>query len=165
MTVEANIENIIAAPLEGMGYRIVRIQLQGSHRRTLEILFERLDGVAVAVRDCALVSRETSALLDVADPIKDPYILEVSSPGLDRPLMTKADFERFCGHRIKFNSSDMIEGRKRFRGLLKTVKDENIIVELDENQDMGKSIEISLSQIQKARLIPDFKGSKLSREN
>ncbi|MBL0941996.1 MAG: ribosome maturation factor RimP, partial [Alphaproteobacteria bacterium] len=125
MTVEARIEHILAASLANMGYNIVRLQLQGSQRATLEILIERLDGTPITVRDCALVSRESSALLDVADPIKNPYMLQVSSPGLDRPLVAKADFERFCGHRIKVTTIESIEGRKRFQGLLKAVTGEN----------------------------------------
>jgi ribosome maturation factor RimP len=165
MTVEARIEHILAAPLESMGYGIVRLQLQGSHRATLEILIERLDGEPIAVRDCTLVSREASALLDVADPIKNPYMLQVSSPGLDRPLVKLGDFKRFCGHRIKFTIHEGIEGRKRFQGLLKAVTDENITLELEEELEVGKIIEISLAQIQKAKLIPDFKSTKLSREN
>jgi ribosome maturation factor RimP len=165
MTIETRIGYILAAPLENMGYGIVHLQFHGAQRKTLEILIERLDEEPITVRDCTLVSRETSALLDVDDPIKSPYILQVSSPGLDRPLVTKADFKRFCGKRIKFTTNESIDGRKRFQGLLTGVTDENITLELEEKAEMGKSIEISFTQIQKAKLIPDFKSTKLSREN
>ena len=96
-----SIEAIIEEPLAARGYALVRIQLSGGARRkVLQVMIERLDEAAIIVDDCTTVSRIVSALLDVSDPIKDPYILEVSSPGLERPLVKPRDYQRYLGRAV-----------------------------------------------------------------
>ncbi len=108
----------IAEPvIEGLGYRLVRVKVSGADGGTVQIMAERPDG-SMTVEDCENVSRALSAVLDVADPIERAYRLEISSPGLDRPLVRKSDFERYAGHLARIEMEIPVEGRKRFRGLL-----------------------------------------------
>jgi ribosome maturation factor RimP len=109
---------IIEPSLEAMGYRLVRVILVGSARPTLQIMAERLDDRAMTVDDCAQISRSVSALLDVADPIAVAYMLEVSSPGIDRPLTRPEDYDRFAGFAASIELAAPHDGRKRFRGRL-----------------------------------------------
>ena len=101
MSIEQRIESITTSALFDKGYRVVRVQLQGVKHKTLQIMIERLDDAGVTVDDCAVASRLISVLMDVDDPIHESYTLEVSSPGMDRPLVKKDDFERFKGARVK----------------------------------------------------------------
>ena len=118
MDLQNRLEALIAPSLDAMGYELVRVQLQGKQRLTLQIMADRKDGVMMAVEDCADISRSLSALLDVEDPISGAYSLEVSSPGIDRPLTRAKDFEQWAGFEAKLESSAPIEGRKRFKGKL-----------------------------------------------
>jgi ribosome maturation factor RimP len=119
LPIDANeIARIIEPSLDAMGYRLVRVLLMGSRRATLQIMAERRDDTPMSVEDCADISRAISALLDVADPIAGAYTLEVSSPGLDRPLVKPEDYDRFRGFEAKIELSEPLEGRKRFRGRL-----------------------------------------------
>ena len=114
----------IAEPvLGGIGYRLVRVKISGLDGCTVQIMAERPDGT-MTVEDCEAVSRALSPVLDVADPIDRPYRLEVSSPGMDRPLVRRSDFARFAGHRIKVDMATAIDGRRRFRGVLLGVEDD-----------------------------------------
>lgn len=112
------IEGMIGPSLAAMGYSIVRIAFTGGRRPTLQIMAERNDDVAMTVEDCATISHTVSALLDVADPIASAYMLEISSPGIDRPLTRRADYERFAGFEAKIEMQRAVEGRRRFRGKL-----------------------------------------------
>ena len=105
----------------GMGYRLVRVRISGLDGCTVQIMAERPDGT-MTVEDCETVSRTLSPVLDVADPIDRAYRLEISSPGMDRPLVRRSDFERFAGHQIKAELTATINGRRRFRGLLMGVQ-------------------------------------------
>jgi ribosome maturation factor RimP len=108
----------VAEPvLLGIGYRLVRVKVSGLDGCTVQIMAERPDGT-MTVEDCEEVSRALSPVLDVADPIDRAYRLEISSPGLDRPLVRRSDFERFAGHQVKVEMAIAIDGRRRFRGLL-----------------------------------------------
>jgi ribosome maturation factor RimP len=119
LTIDANaIACIIEPSLEAMGYRLVRVALTGGQRPTLQVMAERGDEAAMTVDDCAEISRSISALLDVADPIAGAYTLEVSSPGIDRPLVRPEDYDRFAGHDARIELSEPLDGRKRFRGRL-----------------------------------------------
>jgi ribosome maturation factor RimP len=109
---------IIEPSLDAMGYRLVRVALLGARRATLQIMAERRDEAAMSVENCAEISRSISALLDVADPIASAYDLEVSSPGIDRPLVRPEDYDRFAGFEAKIELSEPLSGRKRFRGRL-----------------------------------------------
>src|SRR5712675_2493030 len=101
-----------------MGYRLVRVAVLGAGRATLQIMAERRDDASMTVDDCADISRSVSALLDVADPIAGAYTLEVSSPGIDRPLVRPEDYERFTGFEARIELARPVDGRKRFRGRL-----------------------------------------------
>jgi ribosome maturation factor RimP len=114
----AEVERLIAPSLFDMGYGIVRVQLSGERRAKLQVMIERHDGEAISVEDCARISRAIEAMLDVADPIAGAYVLEVSSPGIDRPLTRLGDFERFAGFDVRVEMRVPIAGRRRFRGRL-----------------------------------------------
>ena len=118
MELERRIAETIEPSLEGMGYELVRVLMQGRQRPVLQIMAERKDGAAMTVEDCADISRQISALLDVDDPIEGAYSLEVSSPGIDRPLTRPKDYETYAGFEAKLETSEPVEGRKRFRGKL-----------------------------------------------
>src|SRR5215831_13697209 len=115
--VAARVAAISEPVLGGMGCRLVRVRISGLDGCTVQIMAERPDGT-MTVEDCEKVSRALSPVLDVADPIDRAYRLEVSSPGLDRPLVRRSDFERFAGHRLKVEMAIAIDGRRRFRGVL-----------------------------------------------
>ncbi|MEE3626265.1 ribosome maturation factor RimP [Nitrospirillum sp. BR 11752] len=130
MDVQERIAGIIAPSVEAMGYDLVRVLLTGNARPTLQIMAERLDGAAMTVDDCAEISRSVSALLDVEDPIEVAYTLEVSSPGIDRPLTRLKDFERFAGFEVRVETSQPVDDRRRFIGMLKGVEDGKVLVEM-----------------------------------
>jgi len=112
------IAGIIEPALEAMGYRLVRVALTSTRRPTLQVMAERGDEAPMSVEDCAAISRSISALLDVADPIAGTYTLEVSSPGIDRPLVRPEDYDRFAGFAAKIELNEPLDGRKRFSGRL-----------------------------------------------
>ena len=112
------IAQAIEPSLEAMGYRLVRVVITSGRRATLQIMAERLDDRPMTVDDCAEISRSISALLDVADPIAGSYMLEISSPGIDRPLVRAEDYDRFSGFEARIELSRPLDGRKRFRGRL-----------------------------------------------
>ena len=118
MDLHSRLESLIAPSLDGMGYELVRVQLQGRERLTLQVMADRADGAPMTVEDCADISRSLSALLDVEDPIDREYTLEVSSLGIDRPLTRPKDFAAWAGFEAKLESVQPIDGRKRFRGQL-----------------------------------------------
>jgi ribosome maturation factor RimP len=113
----ARVAGIVEPVLADMGYRIVRVKVLGVDGCTLQVMAERPDGT-MTIEDCERASRALSPVLDVADPVERGYRLEVSSPGLDRPLVRRSDFERYAGHSIKVEMVSPVEGRKRFRGVL-----------------------------------------------
>src|ERR1700716_610712 len=115
--VAARVAAIVEPVLIDSGYQLVRVKVSGLDGCTVQIMAERPDGT-MKVEDCETVSRALSPVLDVADPIDRAYRLEVSSPGLDRPLVRRSDFERFAGHSIKIEMAIPVEGRRRFRGVL-----------------------------------------------
>ncbi len=142
------IEAMIAPSLEAMGYRMVRVAITGGRRATLQIMAERVDEQAMTVDDCAEISRTVSALLDVADPIAGAYTLEVSSPGIDRPLVRREDFARFAGFEAKVEMSEPVAGRRRFRGKLLGVEGEAVRLLVDE-----AAIDLPLAQVTRAKLV------------
>ena len=119
MVLESKIKEVLVPSLEAMGFSLVRIRIMGGgENRTLQLMIDRLDEQPVSIEDCALVSRNASALLDVEDPINGAYMLEVSSPGIDRPLTKERDFERYVGFEAKLELRDVQDGQRRFRGRL-----------------------------------------------
>lgn len=148
MDVTDRIEKIIGPTIEDMGFDIVRIQLSGTQRVRLQIMVERKDGAPIVVDDCADVSRATSALLDVDDPISAAYTLEVSSPGLDRPLVKLKDFERFCGYEVRIETHDLVAGRKRFSGRLLSVDGSTVRIACE-----GEDYDLAFEDIHRAKLL------------
>ena len=112
------IAQAVEPSLEAMGYRLVRVVVTSGRRPTLQVMAERRDDQPMTVEDCAQISHSVSALLDVADPIAGAYMLEISSPGIDRPLVRAEDYDRFSGFEARIELARPIEGRKRFRGRL-----------------------------------------------
>jgi ribosome maturation factor RimP len=148
---EARIANIVEPAIAGLGYRLVRVKLSAMNGTTLQIMAERPDG-SMNVGDCEIVSRDLSPLLDVEDPIDREYHLEVSSPGIDRPLVRRSDFEAWGGHLAKIELEQMLDGRKRFRGKLAGVEGDTVRVAL-EKADGGTFALVPLSAIAEAKLV------------
>lgn len=145
----ARVERIIAPTLDDMGYDVVRVQLSGGRQHSrLQVMAERADQQGMTVDDCAEISRAVSALLDVEDPIAGSYDLEVSSPGIDRPLTRAHDFERFAGHQAKIEMRQTIEGRRRFRGLLKGLEDGHAVLEME-----GETLKLPVGEVERAKLV------------
>jgi len=146
----AAIEAMIAPTLDAMGYALVRLRFTGGGgRQTLQVMAERRDGAGMTVDDCAELSRTISALLDIEDPLPGAYLLEVSSPGIDRPLVRPADYERFAGHEAAIETARPIAGRKRFRGRLGGLADSGVRLELPE----GEAVVVPLADIHRAKLV------------
>jgi ribosome maturation factor RimP len=113
----ARVALIVGPALAALGYRLVRVRISGAAGQTVQIMAERSDGT-MNIEDCELASRALSPVLDVADPIEGPYRLEISSPGIDRPLVRRSDFDRYAGHAAHVEMLVPIDGRRRFRGEL-----------------------------------------------
>ncbi len=128
---EARIAEVVEPSIEAAGYRLVRVRTSGLNGMTVQIMAERPDGT-MTVEDCETVSRTISPVLDAADPVDRAYHLEVSSPGIDRPLVRKSDFEAWAGYLMKLETSRLVGDRKRFRGKIVEVSDEGIRVERDQ---------------------------------
>ena len=137
----AQIEQLIEPTLTDMGFDLVRVSLTGGQKATLQIMADRLDEEAISVEDCATISRAVSAILDVEDPIEEAYTLEVSSPGIDRPLVKPRDFERFAGYEVKVEMNLAIDGQRRFRGRLLGFVEDHIHMEIEHK---GETVEIAL---------------------
>lgn len=155
MDAATRIAGLIAPTLDAMGFQLVRVRLLGSQRPVLQIMFERDTGGAphdggITVEDCAEVSRAISAVLDVEDPISDAYRLEVSSPGLDRPLTRPADYERFKGFAAKVELGRPLDGRKRFQGRIGGLAGDTVVLK---DEEKGGEARLPVSDIASAKLI------------
>lgn len=122
---------IITPVIEDMGYELVRVRLQGGKTRTLQIMADKPEG-GIEVDDCAKISTAVSAVLDVEDPLEDTYTLEVSSPGIDRPLTRLKDFEAWTGYEAKIETTELIDGRRRFKGELAGVEGDEVLLTITE---------------------------------
>ena len=122
---EARVAAIIEPEIEDLGFRLVRVKISGVNGMTLQVMAERPDGT-MDVSGCEAISRAISPILDVEDPIERAYHLEISSPGIDRPLVRRSDFESWSGHVVKLETHEMINGRKRYKGLILKVEGEDI---------------------------------------
>lgn len=145
--IDRRLAEIIQPVIEGMGYELVRIRLQGGRTATLQIMADRPEG-GIDVEDCADISTAVSAVLDVEDPLEDAYHLEVSSPGIDRPLTRLKDFARWAGHEAKVELKASVEGRKRFRGLLFGVDAGTVRILVD-----GTEMTFAFADVHDAKLI------------
>ncbi|MGE4528235.1 MAG: ribosome maturation factor RimP [Rhodospirillaceae bacterium] len=150
MDIARHVADLILPSLTDMGYELVRVQFTGTTRHTLQIMAERADRGAMTVDDCAEISRAASALLDVDDPISGQYVLEVSSPGLDRPLTRSGDFVRFAGFAAKLETVMPVNGRKRFSGRIVGVNDAGAVVLAAE--ELGEVI-VPFSNVARAKLV------------
>jgi len=155
--VSARVATIAEPVIEQLGYRLVRVKVSAADGCTVQIMVERPDGTMV-VEDCETVSRALSPVLDMADPIDKAYRLEVSSPGIDRPLVRKSDFDRYAGHLVKIETEIPIDGRKRFRGLLIGTEGEAARIRQDDKKDdteAGGAAEILLpiEEMSEAKLV------------
>lgn len=147
----AQVERLIAPSADAMGYALVQVRFIGGRSHpTLQIMAERKDGVEMTVEDCADLSRAVSALLDVEDPVPSSYQLEVSSPGIDRPLVRLEDYERFAGQEARIETERLIDGRKRFKGKLLGVESGRVRLMLS---DTGAEAEIPFADVTKAKLV------------
>ena len=143
------LNDLLEPVVEKLGYELVRVLTIGAKNPTLQVMIDRKDGKDITVDDCAKVSRVLSDLLDEKDPIESQYALEVSSPGLDRPLTKPEHFKRFLGYETKIETSDEISGRKRFKGKTKSVDaDNNIVLDMD-----GTEYSIPFDAVSKAKIV------------
>ena len=140
------IEDIVAPTIVGMGYELVRVAM--SKGGTLQIMVEPADGRPMDVESCVLLSRALSAVLDVEDPIPGSYTLEVSSPGIDRPLTREKDYTRWTGHVARVETAEPIDGRRRFKGTLLGLEGDVVKIRLDD----GAETALPLSAVSKAKL-------------
>lgn len=142
------IERIVQPTVEAMGYRLVRVLLSGRTDPRLQIMVERIDDKPMKVDDCVELSRAISVLLDAEDPLPNAYTLEVSSPGLDRPLTRLDDYTRFAGREASVEIRAPINGRRRFRGRLSGVTNRNVKLQVE-----GADVVLPFDEIEKARLV------------
>ena len=145
---EALVSTIVEPAIAPLGYALVRVQIQGRQRPRLQVMVERADETLITLDDCARLSTVISALLDAHDPIAGSYVLEVSSPGVDRPLVRLQDFARFQGHVARIETARPIEGRKRFTGRLLGHDGADVRVEV-----AGETVALPFADIAKAKLV------------
>lgn len=149
----AELERLIEPIAEAMGYALVRVRLTGANRPVLQIMAERPDGT-MDVDDCAKLSRAISVAFEEDDPIESEYVLEVSSPGIDRPLTRRRDFETYAGHEARMELKYPLDGRKRVRGTLRGLRGEDVIVEADLSPEQGRGeISVPYMSIGEAKLV------------
>jgi ribosome maturation factor RimP len=142
------VTDLIEPTLRDMGFELVRVLVSGGQRPTLQIMVERADHASTTLEDCAEVSHAVSALLDVADPLPGAYRLEVSSPGIDRPLVRGSDYERFAGFEARLETVLPIDGRRRFSGRLLGLAGDRVRLALPEGEQL-----IPLEAIKRAKLV------------
>jgi ribosome maturation factor RimP len=137
---DRRLADIITPVIEGLGFELVRVRLMGGKTRILQIMADRPEG-GIIVDDCGQISTAVSAVLDVEDPIEENYTLEVSSPGIDRPLTRLKDFEVWKGWEARIETSELIDGRRRFKGNLAGVEGDEVLIEIEEH---GEEVTIGL---------------------
>jgi ribosome maturation factor RimP len=144
----------VAEPvLEDLGYRLVRVRISGLSGCTVQIMAERPDGTML-IEDCEKASRALSPVLDIADPVDGAYRLEISSPGIDRPLVRHSDFERYAGHPVKVEMAVAIDGRRRFRGILLGTRGDAARIRNDDGTpEQGAEIQLPIEDMAEARLV------------
>ncbi|MGR9105591.1 MAG: ribosome maturation factor RimP [Gammaproteobacteria bacterium] len=154
-----HLTNLIEPIVSGMGYECVAVEFVPHGKQSvLRVFIDSERGIGVD--DCAKVSHQLSGLLDVEDPIQGNYQLEVSSPGLDRPLCKLVDFDRFKGHRVRMELLEALEGRRRIQGVLSGVREEIVLLQVD-----GVTLDIPFERVGKAFLAPDVTGLKHGKRN
>ncbi|MHA6644214.1 ribosome maturation factor RimP [Mesorhizobium sp. A623] len=165
--IEARVAAIIQPVLRAIGFRLVRVQLSAQNGGTLQVMAEREDGT-MTVEDCEEVSRAVSPALDVDDPIEKAYHLEISSPGIDRPLVRKSDFSTWTGHLVKMETSVLVTSRKRFKGKIEQADAESVVIRNEKPADgEDPMVRVPYDAIAEARLIltDDLIRDALSQDN
>src|SRR5262245_15089155 len=149
----ARVATIAEPVLAGLGYRLVRVRVSGLAGCTVQIMAERPDGT-MRIEDCEAVARALSPVLDVEDPVDRAYHLEVSSPGIDRPLVRRSDFSRYAGHVVKVEMAAPIDGRRRFRGVLVGVEGDSAVIRRDDaSPEEAAEIRLGIEDMAEARLV------------
>ena len=149
--IDRRLAEIVTPAIEGLGFELVRVRLMGGNTKTLQIMADRPEG-GIDVEDCSRISTAVSAILDVEDPIEDNYHLEVSSPGIDRPLTRLKDFDVWEGWEARIETSEQIDGRKRFKGVLRGTEADEVLIEI-ENQGEQVVIGLKFDWLSDAKLI------------
>lgn len=148
---DRRLADIVTPVIEGLGFELVRIRLMGGATRTLQIMADRPDG-GIVVDELGDISTAVSLVLDVEDPIEENFVLEVSSPGIDRPLTRLKDFEMWKGWEARVETTELIDGRRRFKGMLAGVEGEEVLIELDEGTE-AVTIGLQFDWLSDAKLI------------
>ena len=138
--IDRRLAEIVGPAIAGMGFELVRVRLMGGQRKTLQIMADRPEG-GIEVDDCGRISIMVSALLDVEDPIEEAYTLEVSSPGIDRPLTRLKDFDTWSGWEARIETAEQIDGRRRFKGRLEGTEGDEVLIAIE---DKGEEVTIGL---------------------
>jgi ribosome maturation factor RimP len=149
--VAARLAAIAEPVIAGLGFRLVRVRVSGLSGCTIQIMAERLDG-SMTIDDCEMISRALSPVFDVADPIDRAYRLEISSPGIDRPLVRCSDFERHVGQRVKIEMATTVAGRRRFRGVLLGTEHDVARIRPDDAEEAAEVV-LPISEMTEARLV------------
>jgi ribosome maturation factor RimP len=147
------LRTLVEPAVNALGFELVGVEFSHGKPGLLRIYIDSEDGITV--HDCEAVSHQVSGLLDVEDPIAGHYSLEVSSPGLDRPLFQARDFERFAGHTVRLRLTAPLNGRRKFKGVLRGMKDNQVVVQMDDEQ-----LSVGLDEIDQARLVPDYESHR-----
>lgn len=150
--IDRRLADIVGPVIEGLGFELVRLRLMGGKTRTLQIMADRPEG-GIIVDECAAISTAVSAVLDVEDPIEDNYILEVSSPGIDRPLTRLKDFDTWTGYEARIETSELIDGRRRFKGELAGVEGDEVLITIEDGRDAYVTIGLRFEWLSDAKLI------------
>ena len=148
MSEKNNIQNLISPIINGLGYQLIRIEIFNKGQKTLQIMVERLDRKKITLEDCSLISQEISATLDVDCPINQAYLLEVSSPGIDRPLLDLHDYAKYAGFNARVDMNSFYNGRKSFNGKLLGIQDVNIKIRANEQTYL-----LPFCDVQRAKLL------------
>jgi ribosome maturation factor RimP len=146
---DARVAGIVLPTIQDLGYELVRVAIMGREQPTVQIMAERADGAPMSVEDCEIISRAAGAVLDVEDPIQGHWTLEVSSPGIDRPLTRVKDWNRFAGHQARMEVDAPIDGRRRFAGIILGADAETARLRLED----GTEVALPMDQLRRARLV------------
>ncbi|SNX72299.1 ribosome maturation factor RimP [Cereibacter ovatus] len=150
--IDQRLAEIVGPVIESMGFELVRLRLMSGKTRTLQIMADRPEG-GIVVDECAAISTAVSAVLDVEDPIEDNYTLEVSSPGIDRPLTRLKDFDTWSGYEARIETSELIDGRRRFKGELAGTEGDEVLITIDDGKDGLLTIGLKFEWLSDAKLI------------
>ena len=151
MRAENSLDALLVPVVEAAGYRLVRLRVMGAKRKTVQVMAERPDG-SMNVDDCASLSRALSEVLEAADPLPEEFVLEVSSPGIDRPLTARDDFARFAGHDARVEMTEALNGRKRFKGALAGVDGADVLMDVT-GENGPERMRLPFANIAEAKLV------------